>query len=69
MMKQHTVQLATYGQNVSEKINTLLQQNGYDGWRLVNIFPIPVARIGGPDNHVVVLFETATEGATFRERI
>jgi hypothetical protein len=55
-MRQHVVQLGTFGSNVADKINELLKLNS--GWHLFSVFNIVVHRIGGHDNNVLVVFES-----------
>jgi hypothetical protein len=64
-MKQHTVQLGTFGQNVSQMINVLLGRN--PEWLVKSVFNMEVHRIGGPDNHVLVVFEASIEAPDFKE--
>lgn len=54
-MRQHTVQVGTFGINVSDRINELLRKN--PDWRLTNVFNVEVSRVGATDRNVILVFE------------
>lgn len=57
MNRTFAIQLPTFGQNVAAQINRWLKAN--EIWSVKSIWPIPVARIGALDQHVIVILEAA----------
>lgn len=62
-MKQRAVQLGTFSNNVAEQINAILDKN--PAWQFVSVTNIQVHRIGGPDIHVIVIFEAPEHAPSF----
>lgn len=52
---QYTVQIGTFDVRVDQKINEILAAN--PSWYLTALYPMPVHRIGGNDQHVLLVFE------------
>lgn len=58
-MKQHVIQIGTYGRNVADAMNEWLGKN--PGWKVAQVHGIEVSRTGGPDKNVIVVFETVDD--------
>jgi len=67
-MKQHVVQMPTFGNNViAGRINKMLENNS--GWKLTAVHNIQVEKVGGPEHWLLVVFEAKDEsvGGEFKE--
>jgi hypothetical protein len=55
------IQIGTYGSNVADQINQWLKRN--PGWKVAQVHGIEVARTGGSDRNVLVVFESVDESS------